>query len=94
VHPGISLTVQRTSMADFAAWLKSPLAVGKTVEDRTGLSGDYDFTLTWSPMKLEGTGDHPAIFTALREQLGLKLRAAKVRADAFAIEQAERPSGE
>jgi uncharacterized protein (TIGR03435 family) len=94
VDPGISLTVQRTSMSDFAEWLKSPIAVGKTVEDRTGLSGEYDLMLTWGPMKLDGTGDAPSIFTALREQLGLQLRGAKVRADVFAIEQAEHPLAE
>jgi uncharacterized protein (TIGR03435 family) len=89
VDPGISLTVQRTSMAEFAEWLKSPIAVGKAVEDRTGLSGEYDFKLTWAPMKLDGTGDAPSIFTALPEQLGLKLRASKVRAHVFAIERAD-----
>jgi uncharacterized protein (TIGR03435 family) len=94
VRPGISLTAQQISMADFAEWLKSPIGIGKPVQDRTGLPGPYDLTLKWAPFRADGSGDGPSIFTALREQLGLKLRAAKVQTDIFAIEQAQRPAAE
>jgi uncharacterized protein (TIGR03435 family) len=93
VKPGITLTARRVSMNEFAAWLKMPMAVGQRVEDKTGLSGEYDFVLRWAPQRADGTlvGDGPTIFTALKEQLGLKLRPTRLLVDAYTIEAAERP---
>src|SRR5580692_12064928 len=54
--------------------------------DRSDLAGLYDFTLTW---------DHeagPTLETALREQLGLRMIAAKVQTSYFVIDSAKRPS--
>jgi uncharacterized protein (TIGR03435 family) len=87
LEPGLSLTAQRVSMNEFAAWLKMPMVVGQPVEDETGLLGQYDFVLKWTLTDVQreaGTppqSDAPAIFTALREQLGLRLRPARVAAD-------------
>jgi bla regulator protein BlaR1 len=75
--------------------------VQKTVVDKTGLTGKYDFTLRWSPEQLAPvtgtpTGDAdrlPSIFTALREQLGLRLDSARGPLEVLAIDRAERPSG-
>ena len=97
LKPGITLTVQRISMGEFAAWLKMPMAVGQRVENKTGLPGQYDFVLRWTPNPVQHAaepappGDAPTIFTALREQLGLRLRSGRVLADAFTIESAQRP---
>jgi uncharacterized protein (TIGR03435 family) len=91
LKPGISLTVQRVSMKEFAAWLKMPMAIGRHVEDMTGLEGEYDFVLNWSPPLRDQAADAPTIFTALREQLGLRLKSGRGRGDVYVIEAAERP---
>jgi uncharacterized protein (TIGR03435 family) len=97
LEPGLSLTVQRISMKEFAAWLKMPMGVGQHVDDKTGLRGEYDFVLHWSVSELQRKSDTPpqsdapTIFTALREQLGLTLRPARVPGDVFIIEAAQRP---
>jgi len=91
VKPGVSLTARRVSMTEFAAWLKMPMAVAEHVDDRTDLRGEYDFDLKWTPASLQQPGnDAPTIFTALREQMGLRLRPARVHIDAYVIEAAER----
>ena len=59
--------------------------VGRHVVDRTGLTGNFDFDLTWAP---EATPDSagPSIFTALQEQLGLKLESARGPIDVLVID--------
>jgi uncharacterized protein (TIGR03435 family) len=88
----------------FAKQLASQL--GRSVVDRTGLTGDFDFALTWTPDAgqsmgpKEGTVDSPppadasgpTIFTALREQLGLKLEAQKGPVEILVIDRAEKAS--
>ena len=69
--------------------------VGRVVLDRTDLSGGFDLDLEWAPdAPGAGTPDdpNPSIFTALQEQLGLKLEAIKAPSDALVIDSAERPS--
>ncbi len=67
-------------------------ALGRTVNDHTGLTGKYDFTLTWTP---EDQGSDstpgPSLFTALQEQLGLRLSAAKAPVPVLVIDRLERP---
>jgi uncharacterized protein (TIGR03435 family) len=92
LQPGIWLTVQRVSMKEFAAWLKTPMAAEQHVEDRTGLPGEYDVDLKWTPATLRQHGnDGPTIFTALREQLGLRLRRGRGLVNVYVIEAAEQP---
>ena len=67
--------------------------VGRSVVDKTGLKGAYDFHLQWEP-DLSGA-DHntlPSIFTALQEQLGLKLQSNKGPVKTLSIDHLERPS--
>jgi uncharacterized protein (TIGR03435 family) len=64
--------------------------VGRTVVDRTGLTGKYDFRLVYSPDLGDTTG--PSIFTAVQEQLGLKLESEKGPVDVVVIDRAEKPS--
>lgn len=80
--------------------------VGRTVIDRTGLPGRYDFVLRWNrrarrlrmglyskpgiPTKLDSAG--PSIFTALQEQLGLKLKAAKGPVQVLVVDHIEPPT--
>ena len=54
--------------------------------DKTGLDGEYDFTLNWD----EDEG--PTLRTAVEEQLGLKLEPQKVPVSVFVIESARKPS--
>ncbi|MGA8288608.1 MAG: TIGR03435 family protein, partial [Acidobacteriaceae bacterium] len=67
--------------------------VGRIVVDETGLTGQYDFTLKWTPDEQRGTTDAgPSIFTALQEQLGLKLISTKGPVDTIVVDHIERPS--
>ena len=72
--------------------------VGRPVVDRTGLTGRYDYRLKYAPEQLNA-GDKPetdesgpSIFTALQEQLGLKLEPTKGPIDVVVIDRVERPS--
>jgi uncharacterized protein (TIGR03435 family) len=72
---------------------------GRLVNDRTGLQGDYALTLKFSPPGRAGTsqdapvpGDPPEFFTALQEQLGLKLQPEKTMGPVFVIDHIERPT--
>jgi uncharacterized protein (TIGR03435 family) len=65
--------------------------VGDLVADHTGLSGEYDFTLEWAP-NVNDSAAGPSLFTALNEQLGLRLEAAKTPIQAIVIDRIERPS--
>jgi bla regulator protein BlaR1 len=79
-------------------WIHSPFVGGRMVMDQTGLTGKYDFTLTWSEQSpAEGTGldsgpDAPSLFTAVQEQLGLKLIPTKAPVEIIVIDHVERPS--
>jgi uncharacterized protein (TIGR03435 family) len=98
IVPG-RMTTNATTMADVARNL-SPFA-GRSVVDKTGLTGGYDLELTWMPeAPLPGPGgdalpppaDTPSLFTAIQEQLGLKLDAQRGPVDTLVIESAERPT--
>lgn len=62
----------------------------RPVANETGLSGIYAFTLQWTP---DNTPDAngPSIFTAIEEQLGLRLEARKAPVETLVIEKVERP---
>jgi bla regulator protein blaR1 len=83
--------------------------LGRTVVDKTGLTGDYEYKLDWTPddtgaamLKASNptTGDNPSppdaagpsLFTALEEQLGLKLESTKGPVDVIVIDQLEQPT--
>jgi len=71
---------------------------GGNVENHTGLDGQYALTLHFSPARQLGADaaptadDAPDFFTALREQLGLKLERGKAMTPVFVIDHVERPS--
>jgi uncharacterized protein (TIGR03435 family) len=75
---------------------------GVTVIDRTGLHGNFDIDLTWTPESpaspsadrgaSESAADAPSIVTALREQLGLALEPSKGRVDVLVIDSVEHPT--
>jgi uncharacterized protein (TIGR03435 family) len=105
--PG-TLTAGGMTMAVLANHLS--MWVDRIVMDRTGLQGTFDLSLKWLPDRLPeapaplSTPDFgplgvldpsaPSIFTALQEQLGLKLDALKGPAEVFVVEQVERPTAD
>ncbi len=87
------LEIHGRSIADFAQFLSFSSVADRTVVDKTGLAGDYNFDLKWTPDDQQDAPDAgPTFFTALQEQLGLKLVSAKGLVDALVIDHVERPS--
>jgi uncharacterized protein (TIGR03435 family) len=72
--------------------------VDRPIFDKTGLSGPFEFDLKWTPDALAqvntGTADvnGPSLFTAMQEQLGLKLDSQRDQADVLVIDRVERPT--
>jgi uncharacterized protein (TIGR03435 family) len=66
--------------------------VGRPVTNKTGLTGRYDFTLTFEPELTTAATAVPSIFVALEEQLGLELKTVRGPVDALVIVSAEEPS--
>ncbi|HVV47173.1 MAG TPA: TIGR03435 family protein [Bryobacteraceae bacterium] len=65
-----------------------PMFAGRTVVNKTGLSGFYDFTLEWEA----GEDAEASLLRALREQLGLRLSSEKGPVEVLVIDRAEQPS--
>lgn len=86
------LTARNLSMALFAEVLSDQ--VQRTVIDKTGLAGNYDLTLQWSREDSRDTNvdTAPSIFTALPEQLGLKLQPAKGPVVTLVVDHVEMPA--
>jgi uncharacterized protein (TIGR03435 family) len=97
---GISRGVGRVSarginMPMFAqAVLAGP--AGRVVQDRTGLTGGFDLDLEFSPESATlgpaAAGDTASLFTALIEQLGLRLRAERAPVPVIVIDRADQPT--
>ena len=92
-----SLTGKNVPISRLADRLAAILA--SPVVDDTGNPGYFDFTLIWSPEKTNAStttvnadDPRPSLFTAVEEQLGLKLEHRKVSADFIEIDQVERPT--
>jgi uncharacterized protein (TIGR03435 family) len=101
------ITGQALPMANLAEELSNQL--GRPVMDKTGLTGPYDFSLRWTPDEgqpsqgIDGgplpnnppppESSGPSIFTAIQEQLGLKLESKKGPVDVLVIDHVEKPSG-
>ena len=68
---------------------------GRYLIDKTGLTGRYDFELHWTPDNTptdSPLAGGPSIFTAVQEQLGLKLESAKAAVDILVIDSAKPPT--
>jgi len=97
-QPG-SFTVGNSEMTGVAipvSILARSLAfwVERNVIDKTGLTGKYDINLKWTPTELQGKTDDnaPDLFTAIQEQLGLKLEPSKGSVDTLVVDHVEMPS--
>ena len=88
--PGESrIAVIGISIGQFAGMLGNRM--GRIVIDKTGLSGNYDFTLVWDPDGTPGS-TVPSVFTALQEQMGLRLDSQKTMVPVLVIDSADHPS--
>ncbi len=98
------LPARNATMADFAGVMQTAV-LDRPVVDQTGLPGRYDFTLTWTPDESQfgGLGIRvpppaddaaapPGLFTAIQEQLGLKLESAKAPVEVLVVDHVEKPS--
>jgi uncharacterized protein (TIGR03435 family) len=90
--PEVSQTYTGSSMADFVLWTR--YFVDRPLVDQTGLTGHYDFSIRYTYDEVRSTDPNapPGPFTAIQEQLGLKLDAVKAPIDVFVIDHVERPS--
>jgi bla regulator protein BlaR1 len=92
--------VSTAYMAQFLTWL-----LGRTVLDQTGLKSNYDFKLEWAPdpsfepqrsqntdVPMPADSSGPSIFSALQQQLGLKLESTKGPVEIIVIDHVEKPS--
>lgn len=90
------VTGRALSMSSLADRLSGPVfKLERPVVDMTGIEGAYDFTLEWAPDGVSADG-HPdaSIFTALEEQLGLKLEVRETAVRILVVDHADRiPSG-
>jgi uncharacterized protein (TIGR03435 family) len=86
--PVNQLVFQALTMARLAQILSKQL--GSPTVDKTALTGKYDFTLRWASDENPEAG--PSIFTAVQEQLGLRLESAKLPVECLVIDHVERPS--
>jgi len=85
------IKAQRVTMQMITNALSQRL--GRPVQDETGLQGTFDFTLEWTPdSSAAETAEGVSIFTAIQEQLGLKLESKKAPADVIVIDKVEKPS--
>ena len=98
--PG-TLQVGNATMANFATFLQR-FVLDRPAVDQTGIAGHFDLVLRWTPDSPHADGksgdsqeDASApsnVFTAMKEQIGLKLQPVKAATDVFVIDHAERPS--
>ena len=98
------LMVTNNTMEDVCHGFQGAV-MDKPVVDHTGLTDRYDFNLNWTPDQSqfaqmgaptapasEDPNAPPSLYTALQEQLGLKLESTKAQADVLVIDNAEKPS--
>jgi uncharacterized protein (TIGR03435 family) len=104
LNPGGALTVKSGFTADLAQTLQNYI-LGKPVVDKTGLEGRWDFTLRWMPDETQfpdapesirrpadDANAWPPLFTAIQEQLGLKLEPQKTDVPVLVVDHVDHPS--
>jgi uncharacterized protein (TIGR03435 family) len=99
---GLTLHLVNGTMTDFTSFLQM-LVLEKPVVDQTGITGRFDSNVTFTPDQTQFNGnvpklpssdvpDAPDLFTAIQQQLGLRLAAEKTAVDVLAIDHVEKPS--
>jgi uncharacterized protein (TIGR03435 family) len=86
---------EAVSMTDLARVLSQQ--IGRPIADKTSLKGNYNFKLEWAPEMSPNSTTAPnaeigpSLFTALQEQLGLRLESAKVPVRVLVVDHIDRP---
>ena len=101
VYPDhLHLPAKNATMGEFTSMLQRAL-LDRPVVDKTGLTGRYDFNLDWTADETEFGGEiaagpsdapNPPFFTAIQQQLGLRIEATHGIVQALVIDRADRPS--
>ncbi len=99
-----SLFARNANMSDFAGLMQT-IVLDRPVVDRSGVSGRYDFTLDWTadesqfrglpgqaPQRPDNADVPPDLYTAIQQQLGLKMESARLPVEVLVIDRVERPS--
>jgi uncharacterized protein (TIGR03435 family) len=97
------MKVINATMSESASLMQRYVRLDRPIVDHTGIAGKYDFKLNWTPDFSQFDGNPPpgpaksdenapSLYTAMQEQLGLKLEAAREPADVLVIDHVERPS--
>jgi len=89
---GGQLVMKGRGLALLARTLGS--VVGRIVTDQSGLTAKYDIELKWSAGDAAASSNDPEIFSAVREQLGLQLKAATGPVEMVVIDSVDRPSAD
>jgi uncharacterized protein (TIGR03435 family) len=94
------MPARNVAMSDFVSVLQRAI-LDRPVVDRTSLKGRFDFDLEWAPDETQFGGaisaasedaPSPPLFSAIQQQLGLKLTATRGPLEAFVVDKAEHPS--
>ncbi|HEX4135751.1 MAG TPA: TIGR03435 family protein [Bryobacteraceae bacterium] len=101
---GLGSVVGRSAnMGNFRNFMQG-YVMDRPVVDQTGIEGRYDFTLDWTPDEFQfstqgvkappapDNAPHPDLYTAIQQQMGLKLEAVKAQADVMVVDRVEKPS--
>ena len=99
--PRGELYANNATMANFATFLQR-FVLDRPAVDQTGIAGHFDLVLRWTPDNLHAGGKPgdlqddasvlPSFFTAMKEQLGLRLQPTKAATDVFLIDRVEQPA--
>jgi uncharacterized protein (TIGR03435 family) len=96
----IVMPARNVTMNDLTRLMQRAI-LDRPVVDKTGLSGRYDFDLEWAPDETQFGGEVPPasaeaqaapLFSAIQQQLGLRLEATRGPVQALVVDKAERPS--
>ncbi len=101
---GLGSVVGRSAnMGNFRNFMQG-FVMDRPVLDQTGIEGRYDFQLDWTPDEFQfstlgvkappapDSAPHPDLYTAIQQQMGLKLEAVKAQADVMVVDRVEKPS--
>jgi uncharacterized protein (TIGR03435 family) len=96
----IVMPARNATMSDLTRLMQRAI-LDRPVVDKTGLTGRYDFNLEWAPDETQFGGEVPPasaeaqaapLFSAIQQQLGLRLEATRGAIQALVVDKAERPS--
>jgi uncharacterized protein (TIGR03435 family) len=87
------IEIQATTLTQLADGLLSAL-LQQVVRDETGIPGRFDVSASWRPESaaVDPNDSRPSLFTAIQEQLGLKLESQRRTVDVLVIDAVERPT--